>query len=669
MTLAVAVPSTFALDKLGAWYRADVAYPEYARIWNESDAGGPDDKERPAPKLGASLHMYLKNTGREPVRVTDVELDGMSLTESLPFSDQRKRKKPASIYFATLTEQQRQKLLAAGEPIWFKIDPPVIEPGGTAEVVVRLRRDPESSASRLAVVHEGGRVEETLAAEKAAPRVASLYFNEKLDTIEACFRRTGGDPAISKVLLDGEDVTAKAKLGSDPACNVSPAVIRLSAPLKAGSFHVVQGVYGDGATAMAGSFAWSNDFVCGMFGGKPGKDGDLSVGRAYVLDLLQHGVNIQMPQIGSGAVQGFYKSDLGKRMCEAANFRHVIPDPGKMGVTKPYAYYIHDEPDAGDYHITGLPPGHQVGSLAMFCLQRRTELREADPVTPQMLNINMTYKPDNWYIYGQVPDIYASDPYYQNRLRTAIWNKPERIPIYEKATYIYGVATVAKTASEPKPMNIILYSNKFVDKPNKREFRPATPLEKRIEAYYTLAAGTNGLSYWWYTPAAPAHGVGGAANDPRLAALWSEIGLINMEARTAGPVLVRDCRAELPAETSSKDLSVHTLLAGLDSMAIIVINEHYTNHETGTDSEPVKDGRISVHVPGWLKDGTLLEVSHGGVRPVPAKVEQGRISVDLGTVPSTRLLIWTTDKSLQGDLSKRYQQLFAANVQRLIGAR
>jgi len=44
-----------------------------------------------------------------------------------------------------------------------------------------------------------------------------------------------------------------------------------------------------------------------------------------------------------------------------------------------------------------------VGSLADMCVERGAELRAAYPAAPTTLNIDGTYKPFNWYNYGQVP--------------------------------------------------------------------------------------------------------------------------------------------------------------------------------------------------------------------------------------------------------------------------
>ena len=58
-----------------------------------------------------------------------------------------------------------------------------------------------------------------------------------------------------------------------------------------------------------------------------------------------------------------------------------------------------------------------------------------------------TLKPDNYYSYGQAVDVLQVDPYYQRRLSDSYWKYTARIPLYEKATYIYAVSKATTTAT------------------------------------------------------------------------------------------------------------------------------------------------------------------------------------------------------------------------------
>ena len=64
-----------------------------------------------------------------------------------------------------------------------------------------------------------------------------------------------------------------------------------------------------------------------------------------------------------------------------------------------------------------------------------------------MLNVDYTFPPFNWRIYGQLPDIFAADPYYQPRLREAFAKSPARAELFAKATYVFAEAAIWRHCS------------------------------------------------------------------------------------------------------------------------------------------------------------------------------------------------------------------------------
>ncbi len=662
---------------LGAYFRADEPFPDYAIYWHEgwtTPEGEIDNARYEGFKepLGGSVHVFIKNTTAKPLAIEDVLLDGISLKQTIVFSEQRKNRKPASIYFAKLPKDRMDRLLALGEPIWWKAEPLQIAPGRVGEVIVRLRQMPKRPSLPLALRHAGGTIDVSVPVQGKHPRVVGASFSPDRDRLYVYFRHQGRPGAAPmKILIDEVDVTESATIGRDPGADVAPVVIRLPRAMEPASFHCVQGVYDDGVTASAGVRVWADEFAYGMWGGKPGKGDDLTVGRNYVTELVAHNINVQMPQVGSPAVQTFYKSEAGQRHLKALDFRAVIDEHQKWGQKDPHLYFIHDEPDCADFRFEGIPENKKIGALASWTIQRSNELRAEDPAKLQLLNLDMTYKPQNWYIYGQVPDVLAADPYYQNRLRTAYQEHNERIKVYSKATYVYAVADVCQSACEPNPLHIILYSCSHVDNKAKRRFRFPTPPEKRIEVFYALAAGAKGLSYWWYTPAdqgdKSAYGVGAAIEDgdPAAAALYREIGLLGAEVRTAGPLFLRSCPAEVPVETKGA-IWTRTLLAGLDSLVLLVVNDQYTNHDKGTDIRPVEKAVASIKVPAWLKAADAFEVTSQGTKDVKWTSAGAQAQLDLGKVDVTRLVMITADKGLRAELQKRYTEQFAGRAKALL---
>lgn len=701
--LSAALAASDPVEVVGTYYRPDQDFPQFKAFWNEgaievdqeaagdqadyvkpakpktppgASAEGADAAKRPGAEgaepvkmpLGGSLHLFLRNTGTTPAQVTDALLDGISLKDALAYSNQRKVRKFASIYFAKLSPSQMQTLLAAGEPVWWKMDPLEIAPGGVAEVIIRLRSQPKSTMTNVGVKLGSRTVEAQVPVNPQAPRLEGTSFGPDLQTVYLYFRHPGG-AAPKSLTLDGRDITALCRIARDPAVSVVPVVARLPEPLRPASFHLFGGVYEDGTSVMSGLRTWSDEFVYGVFGGKPGDDNQREIGKQYLDDLAAHNVNLQMPQIGSGAVLSYFKSEQGRRHAKEIGLRFVLPDPGKFGVNDPFAIYVHDEPDCGDYRAEGLADNKKVGVLAQWCISHSDEIRALAPDLMHMLNLNMTYKPHNWHVYGQIPDIFTVDPYYQVRLKDVYTNRPERKPLYDKATYIYMVSSLAQSAASPNPVHVILYGNQQKGRPNRPgTFRFPTPPEKRIEVYYALAGGAKGLSYWWYTPGNPANGLGAATSgkrEPAAEALWREVGLIGAEVRTAGPVLTTSCPVEIPAKASD-GLWVRCLARGQDTLVMLVVNDRYTNTDNGTDIRPIAKAAVTVDLPDWLERPKTFEITPGGVKSVAARAADAGLHIPLGTVEVTRMLVITADPALESELQGYYKTTLAGATARLL---
>jgi len=647
------------LEVLDSYAHCDRPFPQYVRFWHE-DANLEEavtegtDARAQAEAVGGSLHVLVRNAGPVPLEIRDVAMAGISLDRAIAVSGQRKTKVFASIHFAHLPADQLQRLIDAGEPVWFRVDPETIAPGGTGEVVVRLRRIAPAGVGRgersLVLLHGDGQTMVRVPVDRDRPRFESISFSRDLRTA-FLYTHAPASPAAGplRIRLDGRDVTASAKTALDRGCDTACTVLALDPAPPAASFRCFQAEYPGGATAAAGLRVWADDFAYGIFGGKPGEAGDERIARQYVDDITGHHINLQMPQIGSSAVQSFFKSQAGRDYCAARGLRFILPEAGKFGVRDPFAYYLHDEPDCGDYKAQGLPADRKIGAMGRYVVQRGMEIRRADPLVPQMVNVDMTFKPQNWYTYGQIADLLAADPYYQARLRTAWTRHPERKEMYARATYVYAVGEVCRAACAPRPLHLILYSVAHVDKDTGQRFRCATPAEKRIEVYYALAAGARGLSYWWYTPGRPSRGVGAAGSDPDLAALWEEIGRLGAEVRAAGPLLLNACPVRRELEASA-GLWGRTLAVGHETLVLLAVNDRHRNDDHGTTLDPVRDATVRLEAPGGTKVAEAFEITPGGTRDVNARMSGTQLELRLGDVEAARMFVVTSDKGLRAAL-------------------
>ncbi|MDH7602534.1 MAG: hypothetical protein QHI38_10360 [Armatimonadota bacterium] len=661
------MPSAFGAEVLDAFFAADKPFPQFVQYWSDlapEEWAAAAERESSRP-LGGYIHVYIRNNTAHKVSVEDVLLQGVSLKRAIAFSSQRKFKKAAfaaSIYFSDLSQSERGVLSAAGEPVWYKVDPLSVDPDSTAGIVIRLRQRPAVSKLDLTLKLDSGDLNVSVDTSPRKSLVKSVGFGSGLNEVYCYFEKTSGANGVQQVLLDGRDVTSECTIAADPGLSLVPVVCRVSKPLQRGSFHTFTAVFGDGSKATAGLRCWDDELFYGMWGARPGKSEDLVLARGFIDELGEHNINGHMITIASDAVRTYMNSPEGRKHMERLGIRRVVMDPAKE--LKPAAYYLADEPDTADYKVENVPPGSRIGCLGQGLVQRAYELRNTDPITPNMLNVDMTFKPDNWYTYGQLPDIFAADPYFQSHLADVYYRKPYRLSAYTKATEVYAVAACAHSACAPKPLHIILNCTQIVR--SDWRFRFATPVEKRIEVYYALAAGAKAFSYWWFVPLS-AKGVGSnglGANTPEARLLWREIGLLGAELRTASSLITRACPVDLDV-AADKRLWVKSLVSGADTLIVLVVNDDYACDRAGTVIKPVSNAKLKIPVPRWLAPTSVFEVSCGGISGVKWQVDQGALTVDLGEVDVTRFIVVTSNPDLQHRLQETYQSRFAQNVAKL----
>jgi hypothetical protein len=649
-------------DVTGCAYQADVPFPQFLHLWSEGWSlkgkdGEPLQYATANMPLGAYVHLYIHNPSAKAVPITDVKFEGISLTQAIAFGDrQTDGLWPASVHFSKLPEGETNRFIAAGEPVWWKVEPPSLPPGGFAEVTIRLRRQPKSPVSVEALADQ--RQWSAQVTPTNSPRFMGISFSPTLDTIY-CYaqhpQRPGAAPV--RILLDGEDVTSLTTINADPAVSVAPLVIRLARPLARASFHCFQAVYDDGSAALAGIRAWGDVFTYGMWGYiNQGKTPQERVDY-YLGDLQRHNVNAVMESYG-GEVGEFLSGQSGIEHSRTTGIRAMCNKPGP--VLNPVYYFLKDEPDAHDFAVGQLKPEQRLGALAQDLVRRSLRFREQDPAPPQLLNLDNTYKPENWYMYAQLADVCSADPYYQEQQRI-VWNlRPAWASSFTKPLYVLGAVTICSSACAPKPLHIILNSVRHDIKDG--PFRFATPPEKTVELFYALGAGAKSFSYWWYTPYGEFYGCG--AKDDQALALWRQIGLLGAQVRTAGPVLTRSCPAAVPIRAPSK-LWTSTLLAGADTLVLLAVNESIANDRQGTVVVPLAKTVVTLTPPAWLKTADAFEVTPQGLRELDWKSDAGQIVMDLGKTEVARMVLLTTDKTLRAKLSELHRDRFAANVAQL----
>ncbi|HOB74420.1 MAG TPA: hypothetical protein PKG54_07830 [Phycisphaerae bacterium] len=666
LLFGVAADRAAGLEVIGAVSRADTPFPQFTHLWSEgwaleSKDGDPLQSTRVDLPPGAYLHVYLRNASAGRVEVNDVLLEGVNLSKAIAFSHQAKVSGmwPASLHFSKLPKDQIDRLIEAGEPVWWKAEPWTVPAGGATEVVVRLRRLPRPAALQVEVVAGEERASVRVpCGGPAAPRVEGLSLSASLDEVVLYARHPKRETRPMGMRMDGRDLMSRSRIAFDPELGVVVVSARLESMLARGSFHLFEVAYADGSVARAGQRAFSGEFVYGMWGYINKGATEQERVDYFLNDMRLHNVNALMYSISS-EVWKWLETPEGLEYRRQTGLNLMMSHPDKT-LRDPLYVFLTDEPDAHDFEVTQLDLGLRLGALAQPLVQRSRDWREEVQDVPQLLNVDNTFKPANWYVYAQLPDIYCADPYYQEQQRIA-WNqRPAWAASFVKPTYVFGVATICQSACAPKPLHIILNSVRH-DIPGS-PFRFATPAEKRMEVFYALAGGAKALSYWWYTPYGEFHGCG--SSDPDGVALWREIGLLGALTRTAGPLITRSCPAAVTVKAPSH-LWVRSLLAGDDSLLLLVVNEGIASDRQGTVVVPVEKAALAVTPPAWLKVATAFEISEQGIGDLAWRQDGQQVTLDMGRLEVARMFVLTADSKLRETLSRRYAEQFAQTVARL----
>lgn len=659
--LVLSGAASAGIEVLDASYRPDRLLPEFNMFWKPYKWG---DITVDYVASGA-LAIYLKNSGASSATVNDVLINGQSVkygiqcrTDKLYRCDMQ----ACSIYYSGT----RTILRDAGEPIWWRADPNPIPAGGTAEVFIRMRTRIITTLS-VTVQSSGGNVTVSIpVTHDAVPRVAGYALSPDYSTLYLYLRHPVKGKLPSQILIDGVDKTAGCAMAGDGGYDLVPVVCSLGGVWTRGTFHTFQAIYDDGSRAADGARVYYDDFKHGRWGSPPAPNE--ADAEFHLRDMANHSMNIQVH--GWGDVGLWADTAAGRAFMDQQGIRKINYDPS---ADRLYSIFLCDEIDAGEGGNTDIstvcPAG--VGCLSQSMSEFHQGFKTNYSQYPTNLNLDATFKPNNYYIYGHVPDILSVDPYYQTRILDAYYYRPHEKPLYTKATYIYAVAATCQAACEPHRLHVILNSCRKHENDDTyhRVFRWGTPEEKRIEFYYALAAGAKEIAYWWFTQVsvnADAFNGIGDANEPGSAALWREIGLLGAEAGIVSPLIVNSCPVSV-AITKPGNLWAKALMSGADTLMLLCVNDDYSCDEAGTVIRSLRNADVSINLPGWLSSPShVFEVSYSGIRDVPYDLAAGRLTAHLGRVDVTRLVVITRDPALKNSIQSRYTTIYGPRVQQII---
>ena len=228
-------------------------------------------------------------------------------------------------------------------------------------------------------------------------------------------------------------------------------------------------------------------------------------------------------------------------------------------------------------------------------------------------------------MYGQLADIYATDPY---------------VPISaEQIERVPNSLLVARDGCAPHPLIAVIWAT--ANSGHRWCKRPPTVEEERMMAFYALGSGINGLAYF---ADIAIEGEGGkflALSDNKE--LFEEVGRINRDVAALVPYLATAC--PLPGPQKHEQVWIRSLVCGPEAMAVFVVNKDHTirfNTVSHADVNlPAEGVEFSVPVASHLQKGKVLEVKDGKLVPIAAEMRDGEAFLKLDVVDTARAFVIT----------------------------
>ncbi|HQE28103.1 MAG TPA: hypothetical protein PL151_10110 [Phycisphaerae bacterium] len=536
-----------------------------------------------------SLHVILRNAATAAVRLQLTHVDGKPVGE------------------VTTTAEK------AGPVIYHWVEPEMVAAGGWTECIVRPRSLPRTDVRLTFQPDSGKPFDVTVPLSTRRVRAEGIAFSSGIDRVYIYLRALDSRdvPEVREVVLDGRMASNVRRIDGPFGSGLSLLEVPLSPAWETGSYHLVEISLAGGDRIVQPIRAWDHYFAIALFG---------SLSKEEAEEAKAHGINTYVAHSSLDVLH-----ELG------LNYIQV----GSPGVGRPHTpeqsgrlyYYNMDEPDGHDaLKIKTLPLLDRLGVHAMSAVipiirQQRT----ADPAALNLVLLNNTYKPANWYVYGQLGDLTATDPY---------------VPISaEQLERVPCSLAVARDACAPHPLIAVIWAT--ANSGHRWSTRPPTPQEERMMAYYAMGSGIAGLAYFADIGIEAEGGKFLALSDN--AELWEEVGRINRDVSVLAPYLAIGC--PLPNPLKHEQVWIRMLLCGPQAMVLVVVNK---GHEIGFNTVthhpfhfPAEDVEVSIDLPGHLQPCRIREVKDGELVEFSADFADGRASLKLGTVDTARAFVLT----------------------------
>lgn len=551
-----------------------------------------------------AIHTYLINKGEKPITIKDIYI-GENKIDSL-FVD---------------FDSGKETFFEDGKVMWYRTRPQTLLPGDVSETIVRFRKKPvENPVSLKFITEENAFL--TFKVDMSLPvlKIGYVAFSPEMDKIYIYVEKDETkEISLAKVFLDGEDVTSKARFyAPDFFHRVSLVRIDLSSPLKYGSYHVIKIVSARGEEIAHQVKAWDSFFIIGLYANF----------QAFIDDYQLHQANTYIP-LWMPIIKGL--TPLGAKLyldlLQVRGLRMFVSEKEDMGPLRKHpallGYFLRDEIDCvDDPRVQG--NSNRTGRLAMPSVMTMNAIWERDPQHLAFLNLDMTVTPFNWYCYAQLPDALSVTTY------------PLKFRDYN-LHWVHYVTDVCRQANAPKPFLMTLEAYSRPEGYQKGpQLRRGTEEEERIMVHYAIGCGVKGITYFMYTsPTVEHYCLQGFWGDRKMTDI---IGRINIEIKKISHLLSKGHPLNL-VTNSPEGLWVRTLLCGENDIILVAINENYESNPAGFTNKPLKDVKVEIDVPDWMKVKRVYAVRHNEDKKVNYYVEGKRAFLNLGEIPVSEVIV------------------------------
>ena len=569
----------------------------------------------------ATVHLFVHNTGDQAELVTDLMFQGKPMGEACTTPD------------------------FAGPVIWYRTNPEVIAPGGMAMIYMRLREKPTGPIDVTIVTESGPRLDATLTgADFEQLRLGYVGFSHGIDKAYVYVENySGRSLEVADIEIDGRSVSSASQI-VNPAFAGGPALIEasLTEPFAYGSYHCVKVTARQGPFAMHQVRARDDWFPLAMIPGST----PLSTYYAKCFNTLYSMGGSHPDEPGWWDPDGEYEQ-LGFRVTRPS----FTEPPVEAGATVPpgkIRYTNIDEPDA--HESSTLPYMQRCGVNIMKRVEPVMRMqRRLDPHHETTVIVDRTYAPMNWFIYGEVPDVFINDCY-----------TPTQFMGFDLMVCAHTIDTLLP-AIGPRPVEMMLWGAMNTGFPTRRS---PTPEENDMSVHYVMGGGAKGLHYFLDWNSYPTVFQGGYfVGATRTSMLWKTMGRMNAELMRLGSLLAIGHPFGI-ATSDNENLWTRSLLCGQNTFVIVMVNRQHSlhlndNHTRFQHVFPVKQATVTIDLPEWFSARTAFEVRWDAVEPVELSGSGSRRALTVENLQTSKVIVLSRDPDIAGKLALDPERLAA----------